>query len=101
MFSYYVGTVRKSMTKTTQRQMRQGIAVDDGLTSVVSVASLYRAGYFPSEEAAMGAFLLACQQGLDGMGKSIGEWMGLTETEYDSWMRDKALPPLQKRYATE
>lgn len=84
------------MTKITQRQMRQGIAVDDGLTSVVSVTSLYRADFFRTEEAAMGAFQLACQQGLDGMGKSIGEWMGMTEAEYDNWMRDKALPPMKK-----
>jgi hypothetical protein len=88
------------MTKITQRQMRQGIDVDGGFTSVVSVTSLYRAGFFRTEEAAMGAFLLACQQGLDGMGKSIGEWMGMTETEYDSWMRDKTLPPLKKKRAT-
>lgn len=62
------------MMKITQRKMRQGIAVDDGLTSVVSVTSLYRAGYFRTEEAALGAFKLACQQGLDGMGKSTAEY---------------------------
>jgi hypothetical protein len=29
---------------------------------------------------------------MDGMGKSIQDWMGLTEVEYDAWMRDGALP---------
>lgn len=84
------------MAKVTQREMRKGIDVDGGFTSVVSVTGLYRGGFFRTEEAAMGAFNLACQQGLDGMGKSVGEWMGLTEAEYDNWMRDKALPPMTK-----
>lgn len=84
------------MAKMTQREMRQGISVDEGFASVVSVTGLYRADFFRTEEAAMGAFKLACQQGLDGMGKSIGEWMGLTEAEYDAWMRDQTLPPMKK-----
>lgn len=84
------------MTKMTQREMRKGIAVDDGLTSVASVTGLYRAGFFRTEEAALGAFKLACQQGIDGMGKSAAEWMGLTDAEYDNWMRNMTLPPMKK-----
>lgn len=57
------------MAKSSQREMRQGIVVDGGLRDVSSVASWYRAGHFNSEEAARGAFELAYQQGMDGMGK--------------------------------
>jgi hypothetical protein len=85
------------MAKITQREMREGIAVDGSFTDVISVTSLYRARFFKSDEAAMGAFELACQQGLNGMGKSIGEWMGMTEAEYDDWMREKKLPPKLKK----
>jgi hypothetical protein len=81
------------MSKITQREMRQGIVVDGGLRDVSSVTSWYRAGHFKSEEAARGAFELAYQQGMDGMGKSVAAWMGMTEAEYDAWMRNKVLPP--------
>ncbi|CAN7747843.1 hypothetical protein [Duganella sp. LjRoot269] len=83
------------MTKTTQRQMRQGIVVDGGLRDVTSVTSWYRAGHFKSTEAASGAFELAYQQAMDGMGKSISAWMGMTESEFDVWMRHKTLPPMK------
>lgn len=59
---------------------------------VSTARSWHRAGHFANEDEARGAFKLAYQQGLDGMGKSIAEWMGLTTTEYDAWMRDDALP---------
>jgi hypothetical protein len=83
------------MANSTQRQMRQGIVVDGGLRDVTSVASWYRAGHFKSTEAAAGAFELAYQQAMDGMGKSIAAWMGLTEPEFDAWMRHKTLPPIK------
>lgn len=73
--------------------MRQGIVVDGGLRDVSSVAWSYRQGHFKSEEAAAGAFELAYQQGMDGMGKNVAAWMGMTETEYNEWMRHKTLPP--------
>ena len=81
------------MKGITQREMRQGIAVDGGLRDVTSVTWWYRAGHFQSEEAAAGAFELAYQQGMDGMGKSTAAWMGMTEAEFDDWMRNKKLPP--------
>jgi len=59
----------------------------------VSPASYwYRHGHFKNEDEARGAFKLAYQQGLDGMGKSVQEWMGMTAEEFDSFMRHDAIP---------
>jgi hypothetical protein len=80
------------MKKVTQREMRQGIEIGGGLLDVTSVTGWYRAGHFQTDEAAAGAFELAYQQGMDGMGKSIAAWMGMTESEYNDWMRNKTLP---------
>ena len=63
---------------------------------VSPVGYWYKHGHFKNEDEARGAFRLAYQQGLDGMGKSIQEWMGLSEAEFDAWMRDDALPKLSK-----
>lgn len=82
--------------KVTQKQMRQGINVGSGLLAVSPVAYWYKHGHFDSEAEARGAFKLAYQQAMDGMGKSIHEWMGLTEAQYDAWMRDGALPDPKK-----
>lgn len=60
---------------------------------VSTPAMWHRAGHFRTPEAAQGAFQLAYQQGLDGMGKSVREWMGLTSEQYDAWYRDDILPP--------
>lgn len=81
------------MSKITQREIRQGVIVDGGLRDVSSVTWWYRQGHFKSDEAAAGAFELAYQQAMDGMGKSVAEWMGMTEAEYNEWMRHKTLPP--------
>lgn len=51
-----------------------------------------REGHFDSDDKARGAFELAYQQGLDGMGTSIAAWMGLTEAELDAWVRQGRLP---------
>lgn len=59
---------------------------------VSSVAFWYRAGHFKSDEEAQGAFRLANQQGLDGMGASVREWMGLTPDEYSAWYSKDILP---------
>lgn len=61
-----------------------------------SVAFWYRNEQFKNEDEARGAFRLAYQQGMDGMGKSVQDWMGLTKEEFDAWMRSDALPPLKK-----
>lgn len=83
------------MSKITQREMRHGIVVDRGLRDVGSVTWWYRQGHFKSNEAAAGAFELAYQQGMDGMGKSVAAWMGMTEAEFDEWMRNNVLPPMK------
>lgn len=81
------------MKGITQREMRQGVAVDGGLTDIMSVTSWYRADHFKTAEAAAGAFELAYQQGMDGMGRSVASWMGMTDAEYDEWIRNGTLPP--------
>ena len=63
---------------------------------VSSVAWYHRAGHFNSDEEAQGAFKLAHQQGLDGMGESVAGWMGLTDQEYDAWMRNAKRPRKRK-----
>lgn len=81
----------------TQKEKRRGIDVGPHMNQVSSVAYWYKQGHFSNEDEAMGAFRLAYQQGLDGMGKSIQEWMGLSKEEFGAWMRNNALPKLSKR----
>lgn len=64
---------------------------------VLTVTEWYRADYFNTESEARGAFRLAYQQGLDGMGSSIHEWMGMTGEEYNAWMSRDVLPPKRRR----
>lgn len=79
----------------TQKERRRQIAVGPKMTQVSPVMYWYKADYFKNEDEARGAFRLAYQQGLDGMGESIADWMGLTEEQYNAWMRDDTLPPLR------
>lgn len=58
-----------------------------------TVTELYRAGMFNSEAEARGAFELAYQQAMDGMGRSISSWMGMTKGELVEYIRDDILPP--------
>lgn len=81
----------------TQREHRRAIDIGPRIGQVSSARYWYDAGYFESDNEARGAFRLAYQQGLDGMGTSIADWMGLTEQEYDAWMRDDSLPPRKSR----
>jgi len=76
----------------TQKEHRRRIDVGPGFHQVSPVASWYRGGHFRNDDEARGAFTLAYQQGLDGMGASIQEWMGLSEAEYAAWTRDNSLP---------
>lgn len=71
---------------------KRGIEVPPGLCQVSTVAWWYRRGHFESDIEAKGAFRLAYQQGMDGMGVSVQQWMGLTEEEFANWMRDEILP---------
>lgn len=80
----------------TQREHRRGVDVGPTMAQVSPVVYWYRAKHFKNEDATQGAFELAYQQGLDGMGESIQQWMGLTDEEYSAWMRDQSLPKLVK-----
>lgn len=75
-----------------QKEIKRGIDVGSGFHQVSHAKYWFRYGHFKNEDEARGAFRLAYQQGLDGMGKSIAKWMGLTEREFASWMRDDSLP---------
>ncbi len=75
-----------------QRKIKHGIDIGPGFHQVSPVGYWYRYGHFKNEDEARGAFTLAYQQGLDGMGESISKWMGLSKAEFDSWMRDDSLP---------
>ena len=68
------------------------ISVGYKMHQVSPAAYWYKYGHFKNEDEARGAFRLAYQQGMDGMGKSIAQWMGLTNKEYDLWMRNDAIP---------
>jgi hypothetical protein len=76
----------------TKKERNKIIDVGSILSEVSSVNQWYKGGHFNSDEKAKGAFFLAYQQGMDGMGKSIAEWMGLSSKEYDAWMRNGELP---------
>jgi hypothetical protein len=58
-----------------------------------TVMELYRDDVFKNRIEARGAFELAYQQGVAGLGDSVQEWMGLNDREYDDWLRDETLPP--------
>ncbi len=80
----------------SQKQKPQGLDVGSNMGQISPVSYWYKHRHFKNEDEARGAFRLAYQQGLDGMGKIIQEWMGLSEVEFDAWMRDNALPKLPK-----
>ena len=82
---------------TTQADHRRSIAVGPTLNQVSPAMYWFKHGHFENEDEARGAFKLAHQQGLDGMGKSIADWMGMTTEQYDAWMRHGALPSLPRR----
>jgi hypothetical protein len=75
-----------------QRDKRRGIDVGSGLHQVSPVSYWYKNGHFKNEDEARGAFRLAYQQGMDGMGESVAKWMGLTEEEFSLWMSHDGIP---------
>ena len=81
----------------SQKEKRKNIEVGPKMSQVSPATYWYRNGYFKNEDEARGAFRLAYQQGLDGMGNSIQEWMGLTDKEFDAWMQDDSLPSKKAR----
>lgn len=79
-------------SQPTQGTIRRSIDVGPAMGQVSSVTYWLRQGYFANEDEARGAFRLAYQQGLDGMGTSIAAWMGLNTEEFDAWMCRDELP---------
>lgn len=57
-----------------------------------TVMFYYRKGCFKTDDQAKGAFELAYQQAMEDMSKSFEESMGLSEKEFDNWMRYGAIP---------
>lgn len=74
------------------KEQRKPSTVGVGAHAICTVVYWYRAGRFKTDEEARGAFMLAYQQGMDGMGAAPADWMGMTDDEYDAWMRADALP---------
>ena len=87
-------TVRSSVKAiaVTQAEKRRGIDVGPRMGQVSTAMSWYKGNHFASEDEARGAFRLAYQQGMDGMGTSVQDWMGLTDAQFDDWMRGEVLP---------
>ncbi len=65
----------------------------DSKHNLPTVTEWYRAGHFANEAQAMGAFKLAHQQAVDGMGANPADWMGMDPTEYRAWLERDELPP--------
>lgn len=78
--------------KITQKEHRQSIKVGPHFDSVSPAMYWYRGGHFENDDQAKGAFELAYQQALDGMGKTPWEWMGMTSAEYSNWVGTRTLP---------
>ena len=77
---------------TNQRDIKRKIAVGHRMNQVSPASYWYKHGHFKNKDEARGAFKLAYQQGMDGMGKSVQKWMGMTAEEFDSFMRHDAIP---------
>lgn len=91
-----MATKKKTPDKTTeptQSEHRRKIDVGPTMRQVSPAMYWYKNGHFENDDQARGAFMLAYQQGYDGMGSSAAAWMGLTAEQFDAWMRDGSLPP--------
>ena len=82
----------KKPNRPPQAEHRREIDVGPGMHQVSPARYWYDAGHFRNEDEARGAFRLAYQQGLDGMGTSTAEWMGMNSAEFNAWMQSDAVP---------
>lgn len=71
-----------------KKKLSTSVQVSKGV-NVSTVAWWYQKGLFRNEDEAMGAFKLAYQQGMDGLGPSVEAWIGA------DW-REGQLPPVNK-----
>lgn len=76
---------------TDQATHRQEIEVGAGSEQVSPVMYWIEQGLLDGE-AARGAFFLAYQQSLDGMGKSKCEWLGISEEQMSDYIRFDKIP---------
>lgn len=83
--------------KTSETDPRRAVKIGPHMGEVSPVMYWYRHHHFANEDEAQGAFKLAYQQAMDGMGPSIHEWMGLTAGEYELWHRTDQLPAHRKK----
>lgn len=85
----------------TQAQIKSSVDVGPKMGQVSTVRYWHDNGFFRNEGEARAAFWVAYQQALDGMGKNISSWMGLSESEYDGWIRSKAIPEPKQGYSNK
>jgi hypothetical protein len=90
-------SAKRATKGVTQKEHRRSIDVGPLMTQVSPVNYWYQQGHFANEDEARGAFKLAYEQGMDGMGESVAKWMGITDAEYSDWMRNDALPKQRRR----
>ena len=76
-------------TEINQEEIKRRIELGPAMGQVTQVGIWYKDGHFENDEQAKGAFELAHQQYLDGMGNSPEHWMGLTEEEFGVWHKDR------------
>lgn len=93
--------MKKPSTQPSQRDIRRSVNVGGQLGQVSTVAGWWRAGHFRTTQEARGAFELAYQQAMDGMGTSIAAWMGLSDDELRAWRDNGARPALPKKLRRE
>lgn len=75
-----------------QKNVRSAVDVGGKLSQVSPVMYWYKNGHFSNDEEARGAFMLAYQQALDGMGLGIHQWMGISEEQLKQWVENRTLP---------
>jgi hypothetical protein len=81
----------------TQRDHRRLVEAGAKPGQVVPVGLWHRDGHFGSEAEAQGAFKLAYQQAVDGLGASTAGWMGISQGELDAWLRHGTLPAVREQ----
>ncbi len=93
---HFLTTEAVRMRSRDEREARKRISVGAGMNQVSPVGYWYKHGRYRSDDEARGAFDLAHQQYLDGLGETAAQWMGLTADEFNAWYADGTLPPRTK-----
>jgi hypothetical protein len=80
--------------KKDEKNRRRSIDVGPHIGQVSPVNYWYQHGHFANEDEARGAFKLAYEQYMDGLGESLEQWLGA------DWF-DGPLPPLKNKAIAE